>query len=112
MDSGHILTIALYPPFTTNNKREGIQSDVSFNTLSYPQVPLHSPDLTKAGHLFIVLIARDKGFADLIDELKTQGVRVYLVASEFSNGDLVEKVGRQRWIQRERTDFLLLPIPY
>ncbi len=64
------------------------------------------------GGTILVLITRDKGFIDLIDELKTQGVRLYLVASEFSNQELAEKVGRRRWIQWERNDFLLLPIRY
>ncbi len=64
------------------------------------------------GGTILVLITRDKGFVDLIDELKTQGVRLYLVASEFSNQELAEKVGRRRWIQWERNDFLLLPMRY
>lgn len=64
------------------------------------------------GGTILVLITRDNSFIDLVDELKMQGVRVYLVAPEFSNQELVEKVGRRRWIQWERNDFLLLPIRY
>ena len=60
----------------------------------------------------LLLITRDNGFIDLVDDLKTQGVRVYLVAPEFSSQELVEKVGRRRWIQWERSDFPLLPLRY
>lgn len=60
----------------------------------------------------LLLITRDNGFTDLIDNLKTQGVRVYLVAPEFSSQELVEKVGRRRWIQWERNDFPLMPLRY
>jgi len=55
---------------------------------------------------------RDNGFVDMIDELKAQGVRVYLVAPEYASQELVEKAGRRRWIQWERNDFLLMPIRY
>ncbi len=60
----------------------------------------------------LVLITRDNGFTDLIDDLKAQGVRVYLVAPEYSSQELIEKVGRRRWIQWERSDFPLLPLLY
>ncbi|GAH64876.1 unnamed protein product, partial [marine sediment metagenome] len=60
----------------------------------------------------LILISRDDGFVDLIDELKTQGVRIYLISPEFPNQELINKVSRRRWIQWERNDFLLLPIRY
>jgi len=60
----------------------------------------------------LLLITRDNGFIDVIDDLKTQGVRVYLIAPEYSSQELVEKVGRRRWIQWERSDFPLLPLRY
>jgi len=60
----------------------------------------------------LLLITRDNGFTDLIDDLKTQGVRVYLVAPEFYSQELIDKVGRRRWIQWERSDFPLLPLQY
>ena len=64
------------------------------------------------GGTIVLLITRDNGFIDLVDDLKTQGVRVYLAAPEFSSQELVEKVGRRRWIQWERNDFPLLPLRY
>ena len=64
------------------------------------------------GGTTLLLITRDNGFIDLVDDLKTQGVRVYLIAPEFSSQELIEKVGRRRWIQWERSDFPLLPLRY
>lgn len=64
------------------------------------------------GGTILLLITRDNGFIDLIDDLKTQGVRIYLIAPEYASQELVEKVGRRRWIQWERSDFPLLPLRY
>lgn len=60
----------------------------------------------------LILISRDNGFVDLIDELKTQGVRIYLISPEFPNQELINSVSRRRWIQWERNDFLLIPLRY
>ena len=45
-----------------------------------------------------VLITRDGDYVELIEELRRKGVRVYLMAPEGSGKQLVEAVGRKRWI--------------
>lgn len=47
----------------------------------------------------LVLITRDRNFSDLIEELRIEGVRIYLLGPSGIGGDLIEKVGRRRWIQ-------------
>ena len=64
------------------------------------------------GGTILILITRDKGFIDLIDESKRENVRVYFAGPEFPNQELIEKVSRRRWIQWERNDFSLLPMRY
>ena len=49
----------------------------------------------------LVLITRDRNFTDLIEELRIEGVRVYLLGPSSTGDDLIEKVGRRRWIQWE-----------
>ena len=49
--------------------------------------------------VIFVLITGDPIFADLIDELQKEGVRVYLIALENTVPQLVEKVGQRRWIK-------------
>ena len=49
----------------------------------------------------LVLITKDGDFVDMIDELKTKGVRIYLLAPKNANNDLIEAVGKKRWILLE-----------
>lgn len=51
----------------------------------------------------LILITRDRNFSDLIEELRIEGVRVYLLGPSSIGDDLIEKVGRRRWIQWEPT---------
>lgn len=46
-----------------------------------------------------VLITRDGDFVDLIEELRKKGVRVYLMAPENCSQQLIEAVGRKKWIR-------------
>ena len=46
----------------------------------------------------LVLITKDGDFADMIEELRAKGVRVYLMAPRDASDDLVEAVGDKRWI--------------
>jgi len=50
------------------------------------------------GATILVLITKDGDFVDMIDELKTKGVRIYLMAPKNANKDLIEAVGKKRWI--------------
>lgn len=59
----------------------------------------------------LVLITRDRNFTDLIEELKIEGVRTYLLGPSSIGDDFIEKVGRRRWIQWEPT-FVSLPLRY
>ncbi len=48
----------------------------------------------------LVLIARDLEFAELIKELKQQGVRVYVITPPSNyDGALIETVGQKRWMR-------------
>lgn len=53
------------------------------------------------GAIILVLITKDGDFVELIDELKTKGVRVYLMAPETVSKDLVATVGKKRYISFE-----------
>ena len=47
----------------------------------------------------LVLIALDEEYAELVTELKKQGVRVYVITPPNTyDGSLVEAVGKKRWI--------------
>jgi len=48
----------------------------------------HNPEST-----VLVLISSDNGFADLIEELKSKGVQVFVISPQTYNNKLVEKVG-------------------
>lgn len=50
------------------------------------------------GTIFL-LIAKDRDYRDLIDELRSDGVRVYLLAPRDTSHALVSAVGRRRWIE-------------
>jgi len=50
------------------------------------------------GATILVLITKDGDFVDMIDELKTKGVRIYLMAPINANEDLIETVGKKRRI--------------
>lgn len=59
----------------------------------------------------LVLITRDNEFIDLIDEMHKKGVRVYLLSPSNADDDLIEQVGRKRWIEWENINFWIsLPI--
>lgn len=47
----------------------------------------------------LLLITRDGDFADLVNELKRRGVRVYLLAGPNANQNLLDAVGSRRVIQ-------------
>lgn len=53
---------------------------------------------SEPGATILVLITKDGDFVELIDELKTKGVRVYLMAPETVSEDLVAIVGKKRYI--------------
>ncbi|MFC1965721.1 NYN domain-containing protein [Chloroflexota bacterium] len=63
----------------------------------------------------LVLITRDEQFIDLIDEMHKKGVRVYLIAPRDADDDLIEEVGRKRWVEwKLNNDYLSVlnyPIP-
>ncbi len=63
----------------------------------------------------LVLITRDEQFIDLIDEMHKKGVRVFLIAPHDADDDLIEEVGRKRWIEWEFNNSYLnilnYPIP-
>ena len=46
-----------------------------------------------------VLIAKNSVYTNLIQELKSMGVRVYLIAPQYGSEELVRQVGAKRWIQ-------------
>jgi DNA-binding XRE family transcriptional regulator len=50
------------------------------------------------GATILVLITRDGDYAEMIEELKTKGVRLYLMAPKEASEDLIEAVGKRRWI--------------
>lgn len=59
----------------------------------------------------LVLITRDNAFVDLFKELHKKGVRIYLIAPNNTDADLIEEVGRKRWIEWENINFYTnLPI--
>lgn len=63
------------------------------------------------GGTVLVLITRDKSFINLIEELKIEGVRIYLLGPAGIGNDLIEEVGKRRWIQWEPL-FVSLPFRY
>ena len=60
----------------------------------------------------LVLITRDEQFIDLIDEMHKKGVRVYLIAPRDADDDLIEEVGRKRWIEWEFNNSYLNVLNY
>ena len=60
----------------------------------------------------LVLITRDDEFVDLIDEMQKKGVRVYLIAPSNTAPDLIEEVGRKRWIEWDSLYFGLPILRY
>ena len=55
-----------------------------------------------AGHTVVVLITKDGNFADLVAELKLDGVTVYLMSPPDANGKLLSEVGKKRWIPMDK----------
>lgn len=49
----------------------------------------HNPEGT-----VLVLITKDEGFIELIDELSAKGVRVFIMSPQIFNNKLIEKVGQ------------------
>lgn len=60
----------------------------------------------------LVLITRDDEFIDLINEMHKQGVRVYLLSPSNTYDDLIEEVGRKRWIEWDSYYFSLPILRY
>jgi len=60
----------------------------------------------------LVLITRDDEFIELIDEMHKKGVRVYLIAPSNTHPDLIEEVGRKRWIEWDSLHFGLPILRY
>jgi len=50
----------------------------------------------------LVLISRESGFVELIDELRADKVRVYLIAPENTDSKLIGSVSQRRWIKWDR----------
>ena len=58
----------------------------------------------------LVLIANDGDYVELIDDLRRQGVLVYLITSQHQySQDLIQAVGKKRWIRLDRPLSGLLP---
>ena len=53
----------------------------------------HSPQCT-----VVFLVTADGDHSETVEELRTRGVRVYLIAPPAASDDLVRAVGRKRWI--------------
>jgi DNA-binding XRE family transcriptional regulator len=49
-------------------------------------------------NVILVIITQDRDYAELIEELKLKGVRVYVMTSQNTGKNLIELVGNKRWI--------------
>jgi hypothetical protein len=54
---------------------------------------LQSPE-----NITLIIITKDRDYLDLIEELKLKRVRVYVISPTDGSQDLIEAVGKKRWI--------------
>ena len=50
-------------------------------------------------HTVVFLVTADGDYADMVEELRNRGVRVYLIAPSTASKSLISAVGEKRWIR-------------